>query len=991
MYTVRYYVLLPLLALALVLSGCNNLVSPHTSKQAAGNVIIQAEAGEAGARTLHPDLSQFTSIVSFQGPEAVEQVIVEPGTPISVTLAQGNWTVTATTYAVATPIARGSWTGTVGSETVTISITLKPITGGDNGTFAYSIGGLAAADTAALTVTPVTESGAGTPDTIDLLAGASAGSLSLAPGFYLLAVQLTDASGKYAGKTEAVHIYPTMTTRADYSFSAYDFRVVVPLTDKVWVTGVTAAGASDYYKFHAEAGKRYVITWQNSYYYNSSYHTSAAGNALTGVNYVSAAWANGTSLFNNTYNGYSNTYSVLAASADDVIITSVPYSSNYYGSYKIAFAEVEPFNETSWSQKTLPAGGFAYYEASLPASVSRTIQWKDKDNGLDSDAADIRVSAFWGSQTSTSFSSIFNNIDSGYDIPQPFMYYTQYVVLIRAEAKTAEDAGAYALRYAEPAALTLDQQVSGTLAAGNSATWRFTADQSKLYQISWTGNVRVSALTPGSTYNAGTTSEYFYSASPVFTAAETGPMNAAANGPLFIQMNAAEGGAYTMTISEVVITPTALTTGQWTPGELASGDTAYYQFTAQANKRYVITLKDRSSYGNGLSDGLRSIITSTEKNVIIRMELYTNNGSYPGTYALGVFEAEPLTGGNWTDKTHTAGSTSFYTFQADQRLPYPIQWKDKGEGGEAGGADIRVSAFYESSGYGTPYILRNAFTNTDSGFNNPPVLVPSNTSYTGPVIVRVIGKTQTEVGAYSLRYSAMNNPTALSQDSSATASLAAGDIQAYSFSADANQAYQIQWEDAVDQSGSTYTGDIVVSAYRIRQSGSSTYIEQLFSRLDSAYTAPQLTSYSTAYTVLLLVQPKPAASAGSYALVYGEAVLPVVDLTSGTYTGGTLTGIGELYRFNATSSTAYSVSIQRAGDQAPGSSYTAQDINVTVYWENDNTVIVQRTNLYSNVNNWYTTPQVFNTGGRSGNVIIKVEPWSAGYVGQTYGVLFTTP
>jgi hypothetical protein len=159
MNTVRYYVFLPLLALALVFGGCNNLASPHTAEQTSGNVIIQADTGEAGARTLHPDVSRFTSILSFMGPVTVEQIIIEPGTPKTISLAQGNWTITATTYAVATPIASGSWTGTVGSDTLTVSITLKPIIGGDNGTFEYSIGGLAAAVTTGLTVTPVTESG----------------------------------------------------------------------------------------------------------------------------------------------------------------------------------------------------------------------------------------------------------------------------------------------------------------------------------------------------------------------------------------------------------------------------------------------------------------------------------------------------------------------------------------------------------------------------------------------------------------------------------------------------------------------------------------------------------------------------------------------------------------------------------------------------------------------------------------------------------------
>jgi hypothetical protein len=293
----------------------------------------------------------------------------------------------------------------------------------------------------------MTESGPGADTSVNLKVAGGTGTMNLAPGFYLFTVRL-DKSGSYAGKTGAVHIYTGMTTGADYTFSSSDFQTFISLTNKVWVNGVTADGETDSYKFHAEAGKRYVITWQNGWYYNSSY-----GEYFNGVNYVSAAWADGTSLFSNSYNGYYYTQSFVAASAGDVIITSVPYPGmSSYGSYKIAFAEVETLDEDTWSGKTLPAGGFAYYQTALPASSARTLQWKDKNNGLDSSAADILVSAFRGGASNVSFSSFFTGVDSGYDIPQPFSDYNESVVLIRAEAKTAADTGNYALRYAEPEA-----------------------------------------------------------------------------------------------------------------------------------------------------------------------------------------------------------------------------------------------------------------------------------------------------------------------------------------------------------------------------------------------------------------------------------------------------------------------------------------------------------------------------------------------------------
>jgi hypothetical protein len=70
---------------------------------------------------------------------------------------------------------------------------------------------------------------------------AEQGSLTLAPGFYLLNIQLQKLS-QTVGRTEAVHIYSSMETRAEYTFQSNDF--VEPASGNVIILQTYGTGAA---------------------------------------------------------------------------------------------------------------------------------------------------------------------------------------------------------------------------------------------------------------------------------------------------------------------------------------------------------------------------------------------------------------------------------------------------------------------------------------------------------------------------------------------------------------------------------------------------------------------------------------------------------------------------------------------------------------------------------------------------------------------------
>jgi hypothetical protein len=234
-----------------VLAGCESpltgIKGPVSGASGIVAVSIQTPqtAASTTARTIHPALDGFSRYeLSFsEGPMAHAPVEIHADGNTSIDLVVGDWTIIATAYKGETASARGSATVTISAGATTpVSIILGPVPEGSNGTLSYSVTSPSGAE-GSLTVQTIT-GGAVAGGSIPLMTGTtSANTLSFLPGEYLLFISLTRA-GMHAGRADVLHIYPDMTSVAEYSFTGDDFIGVETLNPEYAAfTGVAGATA----------------------------------------------------------------------------------------------------------------------------------------------------------------------------------------------------------------------------------------------------------------------------------------------------------------------------------------------------------------------------------------------------------------------------------------------------------------------------------------------------------------------------------------------------------------------------------------------------------------------------------------------------------------------------------------------------------------------------------------------------------------------------
>jgi hypothetical protein len=236
---IRNVLPLSLLLAAALLTNCGNLfdITPASGDPGTGLVRIHISDGNAGQRTLLPSavFSRYTLTFTREGKEPL--VLSSANGSVTVELEGGSWDVTVDTYisirGTDCLAARGNKTitvaaGTAASETVSIAANNT----GEKGTFSYDI--RLSLDMTSLTKALLTlESLDAETDytkEIDLKTeGAEKGAFDLKPGFYLLKA-LLENDYQAAGKTEVVHIYAIMETRAVYTFTSGDLSNVIPVS-----------------------------------------------------------------------------------------------------------------------------------------------------------------------------------------------------------------------------------------------------------------------------------------------------------------------------------------------------------------------------------------------------------------------------------------------------------------------------------------------------------------------------------------------------------------------------------------------------------------------------------------------------------------------------------------------------------------------------------------------------------------------------------------
>lgn len=224
----------------LLLAGCFNQFSPAPAPTVSGQGRVTVHIGDGNSRTLLPQAPVFSRYElqftpgSGQAAKASETVT---GASPTVTLAAGDWTITAIAYVNISGVADipgGEYEAARGSNSLTVLAEQNNSAGIDirggvetgKGIFSYTLSYPAAIDSAALKI--LTLAGAATKE-VNLKESGASGSFALDTGYYILRLELEKDGGKIV-KVEVIHIYKNMTTAAegtDYTFTDADFLFAV--------------------------------------------------------------------------------------------------------------------------------------------------------------------------------------------------------------------------------------------------------------------------------------------------------------------------------------------------------------------------------------------------------------------------------------------------------------------------------------------------------------------------------------------------------------------------------------------------------------------------------------------------------------------------------------------------------------------------------------------------------------------------------------------
>ena len=235
----------PLIAVFAVLmaAGCNNIMSPPAVNKAPSEGLqISVSGGDAGKRTLFPDAKfvEYELTFDYENTSQTHASVTLPGTAPSTLvtgLANGDWTITAvgkveidgTKY----PAAEGSETVTVSSgKFQSLAIGISPSQAGADGFFTYSVSFPENVEIADLYLE---EYSGGWYSSYDLLAD-SQDSIQVPPGYYIMSIYM-ETENDWKGRSEVIHIYSNMETRAVYEFTEEDFTKFITLSGTVEISG----------------------------------------------------------------------------------------------------------------------------------------------------------------------------------------------------------------------------------------------------------------------------------------------------------------------------------------------------------------------------------------------------------------------------------------------------------------------------------------------------------------------------------------------------------------------------------------------------------------------------------------------------------------------------------------------------------------------------------------------------------------------------------
>jgi hypothetical protein len=244
-----------LVAGVLILGACFNPLAPPAIGEEGGSGSLTITVGGTPdlVRTLYPRAEFTRYVLSFTPndgqPPYADVPLIGQSTKVITDLPLGSWDISAKgfvtiegqDYEAASQTQRVEVTGE--TQIIDFSITAKPIDSGGRGYFSYSVDFPAAkVDYAVLTFTHPSDPDGWPPvqtnpatglaeniTSIDLKVEGTTDTIPLAPGYYLVRVQLRNPI-QAAGRTEVVHIYPNLETKGEFVFHDEDFVDLITLS-----------------------------------------------------------------------------------------------------------------------------------------------------------------------------------------------------------------------------------------------------------------------------------------------------------------------------------------------------------------------------------------------------------------------------------------------------------------------------------------------------------------------------------------------------------------------------------------------------------------------------------------------------------------------------------------------------------------------------------------------------------------------------------------
>jgi hypothetical protein len=922
-------------------TACQNpldLEKPASAKpaeQGYGKVTISLGAIESvvdtgAARTVYPVKSGLTCVYTFTKAGGQPQTLTPTDGIFS--LEYGEWTVEVKAYTgtaiEANLTGSGGKTFTVNAASQTVAVELAGASAATGtGTFRYRIqypqgariSGFTMKKLPELTTSVTLNYGAGTTsDGVTTIAETKA---DVSAGFYFITLRL-EQQGRYAGRSEVVHIYDKLTSEwgtasAPLAFTANDFTAV-PLSEGVWADGELTSNGQQWFSFTATAATQYI-------HVNFNGTLSGGSSTTSGGVYVQVYDRDNYVVGSQTrlYNG-ALFLSQMLTSGQMYTIKVTPHSyTTSSGTYQIMFSASSaiPLVFNTWANGNLSSTGQQWFSFTATASTqyihTRNLS-TELGNGVNVQLYDS-AGATVGSEVYMRTGTFSQTLTSGQE-------YT-----IKITPYNSSGTGTYQIAFnasmippgTTVTMLTADTWANGDLAIGGQNWYRFTATAATQYihvrfgTLSSNSGVYVQLYDSAEAAVGSSTLLYGYSGTYLSRTLTIGQ-------EYTIKITPNIYGTYQIAFTTSMIPPcTPLTANTWTDGDLSNTNNLenWYSFTATESAQYIylrnFSTTDFASYGvdvqlydsAGATVGSRiNLFTSTSWTLTIGQTYYVlvtiHVRTSTSTFATGTYQiafgnmispgttVTALTADTWANGSLASSGQNWYSFTATAATQYiHVNF------GTLTALYVQVYNSVSAGAVGSRTTLSGSTTSTSSTSRT---LTSGQTYY-----ILITPYSSSYSGTYNIAFNASVVPpgaaVSLTADTWANGSLASGGQNWYSFTATAATQYiHVNFGTLTDLYVQVYDDASAPLGGRINLYGSTTS------------TLRTLTSGQTYY---ILVTPYSSSYSGTYNIAFNASFIPPgvtpTALTAAAWAGnieppgGGSGSVRDWYSFTATAATQY--------------------------------------------------------------------------------------